>query len=514
VAPQIGDAPPAALAVEGLSKTFGGQRALADLDLEVGRGEVHALLGQNGSGKSTLIKILSGFHQPDPGAVATVAGRPLRLGSAEEAHRAGIRFIHQDLALIDERSVLDNLALGGSYRGRLWISDRAEGRAATAFLGDHGLEVDASRMLGGLSPAHKAMVAILRALRDGLGEGGLLVLDEPTVSLGTSEVELLFGLIDELRGRGATVVYVTHRLGEVFRIADRVSVLRDGRRVATEQVSGLDHARLAELIVGRPLDSFYPELPVPRSEVVLSVRGLRSGHVRDVSLDLHRSEVLGLTGLVGSGYDEILPAVFGSAPTEAGEVRVAAGRVSPPTPAAAIAAGIAFAPADRKRLAAIMPWTLRENVTLPALRPRGPARWLGARREAAEAAPWLERLEVVPADPEAPFESLSGGNQQRVVLARWLRCGADVFLLDEPTNGVDVGAKHALYESLAEAAAAGAGLLIASGDPEELCAVCDRILVVREGVVVAELGDTATPERILAASLDTHPDHPEVKPSA
>jgi len=492
-----------ALVIEGLSKTFSGQRALDGVDLELAKGEVHALLGQNGSGKSTLIKILAGYHQPDDGASATFNGEPLRLGSADAARDARLRFIHQDLGLMDTADTVDNLALGGSYESRWWISNRRERRVARLFLADYGVDLDVSAPLGSLSPAQKAIVAILRALRGGIGEGGLLVLDEPTVSLTAQDIELLFRLIGELRQRGATVLYVTHRLPEVFEIADRVTVLRDGRRVATKPVAGLDHERLAELIVGRPLSAFYPELPPPRAEVVLTVRDLCASSVRGVSFDLHRAEILGVTGLVGSGYEELLYLIFGAKPTTSGTVSVAAEEVSPLTPGTAIAAGMAFAPADRKRLAAIMSWTVRENVTLPSLRARGLGRWISDRNERADAIPWLNRLAVRPAAPETMFSSLSGGNQQRVVLARWLRCGAEVFLLDEPTNGVDVGAKHGLYEALAEAAAGGAGLLIASTDSEELCAICDRVVVMREGCPAAELeGSRLTVDNVLSASLD------------
>lgn len=492
-----------ALVVEGLSKSFGAQRALDGLTLELARGEIHALLGHNGCGKSTLIKILAGYHQPDGPAAATLNGRPLHLGSTASAREGGIRFIHQDLGLIDAHDAVDNIALAGGYTRKCWLSARAEREAIRRFLADLGIDVDPARPLRELGPARRALVAIARALRGGVAGDGLLVLDEPTVALGADDVELLFGLVRTLRDRGTTVLYVTHRLSEVFAIADRVTVMRDGRAVATEPVAALDHDRLAELIVGRPLGAFHPNTTASADDVVLAVRNLRGPRLRGVSFDLRRSEVLGVTGLVGSGFDELARTVFGGLPVTGGTVAVAAGPVSPLTPATAIAAGIAFAPADRKRHAAIMPWTLRENVTLPALRPRGVARWLGARRERAEVAPWLDRLEVRAGSPDALFAALSGGNQQRVVLARWLRRGADVFLLDEPTNGVDVGAKHALYAALTGAASAGAGLLVASGDAEELCAICDRVLVLRDGAVVAEhAGDRLTVDRILASSLD------------
>jgi ribose transport system ATP-binding protein len=491
------------LTLEGLSKVFQGQRALDEVGLELRRGEVHALLGQNGSGKSTLIKILSGYHSPEPGAKAMLRGEPLELGSAEAAHAGGLRFIHQDSMLLDGLSVAENLALGGEYTSRWWVSDRREADVAAEQLARYGVVVDPSMPAANLSPAQRTMVAIVRALRDGVALQGVLVLDEPTATLPGPEAARLFDVIRTIRNHGGTVLYVTHRLQEVFAIADRVSVLRDGRRVATEAVGDLDHDRLVQLIVGRSVDSLYPSPPPLRDDVALEVKGVAGGSVQDLTLTLHRGEIVGLTGLVGSGIEQALHLIFGAQAPDRGQVTLDGVRLGEPSPPASIRAGLAFAPADRKR-SGIASWTLAENVTLPRLSSRGPLRWMGVQRERSETTRWLEHMNVVPAASDAMFSSLSGGNQQKTVLARWLRCGASVYLLEEPTAGVDIGAKGAIYESVAGVAETGAGVLITSTDVEEVCSICDRVMVMREGRVAAVLrGDDRTEDRVLAESMLT-----------
>jgi ribose transport system ATP-binding protein len=488
---------PAALVLEGVSKFFQGQRALDDLSLELEPGQVHALLGQNGSGKSTLIKILAGYHQPEPGARAVLHGRPFQLGSSDAAAEAGLRFIHQDLGLIGELDVAENLALGQPYESRWWLSERRERAAATRLLHEYGLDLSPSQSVRTLSAAQQTMVAIVRALCGELGDRALLVLDEPTAALPAEDVAHLFSLLATLRSRGATVLYVTHRLNEVFQIGDRVTVLRDGKRVTTRPVRGLTYDELAELIVGGPLGELYPELPTPRADVALRADDLRSEEVRGVSLALHSGEIVGLTGLVGSGHERVLHLLFGAEGAQGGEIRVDGIPLAKVSPLSAIRAGMAFAPADRKKLSAIVAWTVRENITLPRLRARRLTHWMSARKERRDAAEWIARLHVTPSDPERAFSSLSGGNQQRAVLARWLRCGARIFLLEEPTNGVDMGAKAAIYRQLAEVASNGAAILMTSSDAEELCLVCDRVLIMRDGQVATILeGPAMTVERM------------------
>jgi ribose transport system ATP-binding protein len=346
------------------------------------------------------------------------------------------------------------------------------------------------------------MLAIIRALNSGLGDDGILVLDEPTAALPGQEVHQLFDLVRAVRDRGVTVLYVTHRLTEVFELCDRVTVLRDGRNVATRETAELDHDGLVELIVGRPLEAFYPPPPPTREDVVLEVEGLCGETVDDVSLRIHEGEIVGVTGLVGSGSEHLLGLIFGGESPDHGEVRLHGEPIQTGRPSASVARGIAFASADRKRLGGMLDWTLRENVTLPRIGSRGALRWLGTRAEQKDAGPWLDRLDVVPPDPERSFFSLSGGNQQKVVLARWLRCQAQVLLLDEPTNGIDMGSKHSIYETLATVAADGAAVLLSSSDAEELCAICDRVLVMRDGRVAAQIErDGLSVETLLAEGM-------------
>lgn len=499
-----------ALHVSGLSMKFNGRPALTDAHLELRPGEVHGLVGQNGCGKSTLIKILAGYHQPEPGADVTVRGEPLALGHAAAARAAGLRFIHQDLGLVGELGAVDNLALGESYCGRWWLSNRRERTAARSSLADYGVDVDVDAPVRTFSAARQSLIAVVRALRSGLVDGHVLVLDEPTASLPAEEVGHLFELVRTLRERGVSILLVTHRLSEVLDVADRVTVMRDGRTVATRDVSTLTHDSLAELIIGRPAESFYPDPAKAREARVLDVDDIAGGSVKGVSLTLHRGETVGIAGIVGSGYEDVLALIFGASSRRRGCVELDGAEVSA-SPNASVRAGLAFAPADRKRLGAILTWTLRENVTLPALPTGAAARWLSERAERRDARTWLQRLDVT-ADPERHFWTLSGGNQQRVVLARWLRRSARVFLLEEPTNGVDLGARRAIYEAIAETARGGAGVLMSSSDAEELCAVCDRVLVMRGGVVAASLeGAQLTVDNLQAESLrDGEPAGPQL----
>jgi ribose transport system ATP-binding protein len=488
------------LVIRDLRKSFPGQVALAGADLHLRPGEVHALLGQNGSGKSTLIKILAGFHQPDHVGETRLHGAALALGSTPAAHQAGLRFIHQDLGLVSDLDLVDNLALGGSYEGRWWLSARREAQAARVLLAELGLDLDVRQNVGRLTSAERTMVAVARSLRGGVPSRGILVLDEPTASLPGVDVSRLFGLIRTVAARGTAVLYVTHRIAEVFELADRVTVLRDGRTVFTSAVSEVTSDGLIEHIVGRPLDEFFPEPPPSGLQIALEARDLRTSRMRSVSLRVHSGEILGIAGITGSGREDLAPALFGAIPLGSGQVIVRGRTVAPLDPARAIAAGIAYLPPDRKRESAIPAFTVRENLTLPRLSTR--RGWLGYRRERAETDRWLAALDVRPADADRVLATLSGGNQQKVVLARWLRCSSRVLVLDEPTQGVDVGAKSMIYRSLTDAARQGAAIVVASSDAEELARLCDRVLVMRDGYVGAELsGPSLSADEISRQSL-------------
>lgn len=507
------------LDVRRLSKTYPGQVALSDAHLQVAAGEVHALVGQNGSGKSTMIKVIGGYVKADRGSEVWFRGRPIDLWSLEAEERQRIRIVHQDLGLVPTLSTVENLGLGHGYatgfgRRILW---RTEVARAQQELLRFGLAPDVRQPVAMLSAAEQAAVAIVRALQgwdtdpghdvahDEVPDGiGLLVLDEPTASLDRGEVDALFRAVRNVVRQGAGVLFVSHVLDEVLELADRVTVLRDGKVVAAGvPVGELDEQRLVELIVGRPVGDLYPETPSRTGRPVLEASHVYGMTLRGVSLDIHRGEVLGIAGLVGSGRDEIAGALFGATPRFAGKVLVDKRKVFA-SPRDSIRAGIAFVPADRKNKGLDPQDRLVQHVPLPRMGPLQGRFRLHHRRMRADAAEWVRELEVQPPDLGRRMEKFSGGNQQKAVLARWLRTEPKVLLLDEPTQGVDVGAKATIYERIARAAADGMAVLVASSDPEELTHLCDRVLVMRAGTISCELsGATLTEERLVAETLGT-----------
>jgi ribose transport system ATP-binding protein len=489
------------LVAERVSMVFAGQRALDDVDVSLERGEIHAVLGANGSGKSTLIKILAGYHTPESGSSIRVGGEPLSFGSARASHSAGLRFIHQDLGLVDTLDVAENLKLGRGYQRKAWLSTRQERAEARAVLRRYGLDIDPSSPVGALSAAQKSMVAIIRAVEGGVANDGVLVLDEPTASLPPEEVHHLMRLLMELRAQGVTILYVTHRLPEVFEIADRVTVLRDGRRVATKRVHGLTEDDLVELILGKRLEKISHRSGVTDKSPVLEVTELSGDNVVDFSFAARPGELLGITGLLGSGYESILGLVFGSSKRTAGDVRLNGQVVSAGSPRRSIARGIGYSPADRRNLGGFLGWSVRENLTVPRLSYSRRTGRLSRRAETQEARTWIQRLDIKPDKEDAALSDLSGGNQQKVVVGRMLRCQPAALLLDEPTIGVDAGAKTAIYAELREVAMAGAAVVVSSSDTEELSELCDRVLVVAAGRLAGELVGTHTPAEIADAAM-------------
>jgi len=478
------------LAVEGLSKAFGATQALDGVSLDVLPGEVHALLGQNGSGKSTLIKILSGYHQPDAGGIS-IRGERVRLPlPAGELRRLGVAFVHQDLALVETMSVLENLRVGRYETGRgrriLWRRERARARE---LLRRFDFDVDPNAPVSSLSQTERVIVAVMRALQDmeAGGGSGLLVLDEPTSALPVEEVGTLFAAVRQVTAAGSGVLFVTHDVDEVFRISDRVTVLRDGRLVATLERAWLDHQALVKLIVGRELVDLYPPSSGGGEGTVLEVRGLSGEHTAGVSFSVRRGEILGLTGLIGAGHDEVPYLVYGATAASAGEIELDGRPLGRPAPQRSKQAGIALLPTDRQRLSGIPGATVKENITLPDLGSFRRRRGLDHRRERTAVERVLHAFEIRPNDPERPLSTLSGGNQQKTVLARWLRLEPRVLLLHEPTQGVDVGARSGIFQILREAVERGTSVVYASAEYEDLAHVCDRVLVFRRGRIVSEL---------------------------
>jgi ribose transport system ATP-binding protein len=485
---------PVVLGTTGVNKSFAGSQALVDFDIDVRRGEIHGLLGGNGSGKSTFIKILAGVYQADPGGTITIRDETSAADgwSPAAARSAGLHFVHQDLGVFPSLTVTENLALGRGFDtdaiGRIrW---RAARRHATQVLRRFHVHAHPDMPVAALRPADRTMLAVARALQDeDERTAGILVLDEPTASLPVSEVDLLLRALRRHAEAGRTIVYVSHRLSEVLSLADRVTVLRDGRKVGTRPVPGMTEADLVQMIVGRSLDRYFPDpIDVPESaDLALQVRGLAAGPLENIDLDVRRGEVLGVAGLLGSGRSELLRAIFGDLPRRAGTVAVNGKQLSLRSPATAMRSGIAFVPEDRAAEALFAALTVRENLSAATVGSYWSRLRLRHGRERRDARGLIKRFDIRPATDEPPGGTLSGGNQQKVIMARWLRREPAVLLLDEPTQGVDISARAAIYEHVRASAARGTAVLLVTSDFDELAHVVDRAVVLRGGHIVAEL---------------------------
>jgi ribose transport system ATP-binding protein len=505
-----------ALEVVALSKSFTRTRALADVSLSIAPGEVHALLGQNGSGKSTLIKIVSGYHQPDPGGSVSVGGRELPFQSPIQSYRLGCRIVQQDLGLVNNLSVLDNMALSSGFPTFLGtISLKRSVAEARRDLERLGLDIDPRAPVSSLSASQRTGVAVARALReDWTYPPRLLILDEPTATLPVNEVDALLEMVTRMAATGVGVLYVTHHLGEVFRVAHRLSVLRDGHLVGSGAVDQFDHNAIVHLLVGEELEAEESEARSERAAhaahrrepPVLEVDNLSGGAVASVSLAVSPGEIVGIAGLTGSGRDDLLGRIFGSFARTGGSVRVAGEELADHRPDLAIARGVAYLAPDRKTSGGVMNMTARENLTMPNLRPFWKRLLLQSKLELTRTAEWFERLGVRPAGAfDEPLSIFSGGNQQKILFGKWLSQRPAVFLLDEPTQGVDVGAKADLHRELRTAANEGAAVVLSSSDLEELADLCSRVIVLVDGKIAAELSganltETAITQRFLPAA--------------
>ena len=496
---------PPLLRITGVTKTFPGTIALDDVSLEVAQGEIHALVGQNGSGKSTLIKVLAGYHQADPGSRAWLNGEPVDLGAAGSRHHR-LRFVHQDLGLFLELGTLDNLALRSEFivdpvRRIRW---KAQAGAARELLARFGLDLDLRKPLAEATPVQRTVVAIAAALDGWEGGPGLLVLDEPTAVLPPHDVASLLEIVRDVRKQGTSILYVSHRLDEVFEIADRVTVLRGGRVVQTRPVKGLDIQALAELMVGTEVDAGYRAgLPVAdQRPVVLRATDIRGRFLQGVDVELREGEVLGVAGLPGSGRDELPYAMAGLLAGAVGEIELAGQGSLPVRKSAAF--DIPIVPADRGREAVIKEFSVAENLTVSVLDQFRRFGWLRRRPERQLVDEWMGAISVKAAGSNALITTLSGGNQQKVMMARCLARNPRVLVLCEPTAGVDVGTRQAIYEFIASRARAGLSLVVSSSDTGDLLAICTRVLVMCNGRVVRELaGQEITDQALLRAMEET-----------
>lgn len=501
------------LDLRGVTKTFGGVRALDSADLQVLPGEVQGLLGTNGSGKSTLIKVLSGFHAPDTGRLE-IDGRPVSLpmplGRSESY---GLAFVHQNLGLLAEASVLENLIAGDHERlNPWWINWRAEADRARRLLDDYQLDLRPEQIVADLSPVARAQLAIVRAadrVREHRSHGspGVLVLDEPTPFLPREDVRQLFTIIRRLKQSGVSIIFVSHDIDEVLEVTDRSTVLRDGKVIGTYDTADTDRETLVHAIVGRSVSVSRRVSALADAVPTVRVQGLSGAILSDISLSVRPGEVLGLTGLIGAGHDEVPMLLSGAGAARVGRLSMGGHEIDLTRlrPSDAIAAGIGFIPADRLRLGIAPDLSLTENATLPLL---GRALWLNHGRLGETTADLMRRFAVKAENPHQAASELSGGNQQKMVLSKWLQLRPQLVLLDEPTQGIDVGARQEIYDRLAEVCANGGAVICATSEFEQLEAIAHRVLVFDRGRIKAELkGDKVTKASIAQACYEGANEH-------
>ncbi|QDU64265.1 Ribose import ATP-binding protein RbsA [Planctomycetes bacterium Pan216] len=474
------------LEARGITKQFPGVLALHNVGMSLRAGEILAVMGENGAGKSTLMKILAGVQTPDEGQLF-VDGRPVTIDSVEDALEEGVALIHQELNLADNLDVASNIFLGREPRSQGLIDDRECRRRASDYLKQVGLDLSPKRIVGTLSIGQQQMVEIAKALSV---NARVLIMDEPTSSLSQSETEALFRVVHDLRQRGVGIVYISHRLAEVSQIADRVVVLRDGENAGELAREEIAHDRMVKLMVGRDISGFYVHLPHEPGAVVLEARDLvvPEHPTHPVSFSLRAGEIVGMAGLIGAGRTELLRVLFGVTRPLGGTISSSGRPVTFREPFDAIKQGIALVPEDRKLEGLVLEMSVRENVGLAGLfQHRGPWGWRNGVRERDDTTRMVERLNIKTPTQHQIVQLLSGGNQQKVVLGKWLALGPKVLLLDEPTRGIDVGAKQEIYRLMEELAQQGVAILFVSSDLEEILSMSDRTLVMHEGAITGEL---------------------------
>jgi ribose transport system ATP-binding protein len=483
------------LEMKDISKTFPGVKALTNVTLTVYPGEIHALMGENGAGKSTLMKILSGAYQADPGGEIHINGQHVTIDGPLAARQHGISIIYQELSLAPNLTVAENMLLGREHKSGPMVDRRSMEKACQDVLGRLGVHFRATTKVSELSMAERQLVEIARAL---IANSRILVMDEPTTSLSSRETEAMFALVRQLKAEGLAIIYISHRMAEIYELADRVSVLRDGSYVGTLVGDEISAERLVQMMVGRDLSSFYKkehDAHQSRGPVMFAVRNMGDGvRVHDCSFDLHEGEVLGIAGLVGAGRTELARLIYGADPRTSGEVFLQGKHLSIHRPADAINSGVVYLTEDRKHLGLFLDLTVRENVNVSVLgrdaRMGGVLNLKSAKGRAAAA---IKALAIRVAGDGVLVGSLSGGNQQKVLLSRLLETKPKVLILDEPTRGVDIGAKSEIYRLIDELAKQGVGIIVISSELPEVVGICDRVLVMREGRIEGEVGGAGSP---------------------
>ena len=495
----------AVVSLHDISKSFSGVKVLRDVNFDVRSGEVHALLGENGAGKSTLIKVIAGVHQPDTGTL-TVGGETVRFTSPRHARRHGIATVYQELLLFPELTVAENIFLGNAPRqkwgGLDWSAMRLRARQLLDSLDSHDLDVDAK--VGTLSVANRQRVEIAKALSQ---DARLLIMDEPTAALVEADVRRLMSVVKKLRERGVAIIYVSHRMPEIFELADRVTVLRDGSYIGTRDISEVTEASLVAMMVGRSIEQLFPKVEATLGEVALELRDVSFGRkVQNISLSLRAGEILGLAGLIGSGRTELALTVFGITPASTGEILVDGRKVVIDGPRKARDLGIAYVPEDRGSQGLVRPMTIRENVSMAVLDKMSNGFAIRFGDEIRRSVEAIKRLGIRTRGPEQIVGQLSGGNQQKVVLAKWLEANPRILIMDEPTRGIDVGAKAEIYTLMGRLVQQGVAILMISSELPEVLGMSDRVLVINSGRIVAEFDRSqATPDAVGAAMTNAQP---------
>lgn len=486
------------LQMNGISKSFPGVKALRQVDFEVRGGEIHALLGANGAGKSTLIKVMSGAYLPDEGVIR-IDGTPLSLSGPSDAIRCGIQCVYQevDTALVPQLTVAENIMLDSlTRRGAGWLNWSRIHKEAERILRDIGLSIDVRRQAAELSISQKQLVLIARALAQ---QAKFIIFDEPTAPLSSEEADQLFRIMERLKADGVGCIFISHRLNEVFRISDRITVMRDGQRITTMPAAETNAQQVVELMLGRTFDEEFPKVQADIGEPLLEATGVTFGtKVRGVDLTVRRGEIVGVVGLVGAGKTELSRVLFGADPLDSGEIRMQGRRLKLTSPADAVREGIALIPEERRKQGILVEQTVKHNLSLPLLKPFSRLGFVSRSKEASNAQSMITQLGIQPPNMEQTVKYLSGGNQQKVAVGKWLPTEAQVYLFDEPTKGVDIGAKSDIFRLIGRLAQEGKGIVYLSCELAEIIGIADRILVMSYGRIVKELRrEEATQEQIL-----------------
>ena len=497
--PSVSTPPSPVLLLDGIVKDFPGVRALSSVSLKLYAGEVSALVGENGAGKSTIVKILTGIYQPNQGHIK-IDGQAVTLSTPKEAARLGITAIHQETVLFDELSVAENIFIGHSPRTRLGLIDwRKMNNDALNLLERIGATIKPTALLRDLGIANKHLVAIARALSI---EARVVIMDEPTAALSHKEIEELYILVDQLKADGKAILFISHKFDEIFRIADHYTVFRDGELVGDGSINNIEPTELVRLMVGRSVEGVFPPRTEKLGKPILQVQHYsHPTEFSDISFSLRRGEILGFYGLVGAGRSEFMQALFGITRPSSGTLSINGHPISPKCPADAIAHGIVYVPEDRGKQGAITALSIVDNVALPSLQTTSNKGFVRMASEFALAREYTQRLELKAAALDQPVGELSGGNQQKVVIAKWLATQPAVIILDEPTKGIDIGSKAAVHAFMRELASQGLAVIMVSSEIPEIIGMSDRILVMREGRQVAEYErEDVTPETLVSAA--------------